>query len=296
MRRLWIIAHYDPQHGIARYVQSMIDAYRALGGEIILVSAGGLTKTARETLGGRVNEIIERENLGLDFASWRAALDRREMGIGYDEIIITNDSVFGPFSDISGIVAKIARDETSILGLTISRQHSIHIQSYFVGFNMRAFPREVFEAFWSDVRPLSDKTEIIHKYEIGLSQAALAAGLDLSAIFDARLPPNESWPHSAWRQSLPETPNILLACQLAYLQSSRLGNPTMNNWHEVMAAGVPYVKVELLRDNPARLNRNLVLRAIASYGERPISEVHEHLETLSARHQQNSSVSASPRR
>lgn len=275
MRRLWIIAHYDRAQEIAGYVMSMLRAYRALGGDVVLVSAGGLTQAARRKAGAVADQIVERENAGLDFASWRAGLEQRDMGAGYDEIVIANDSVYGPFADISGVLARLAR--VPILGLSISRERALHIQSYFIGFNMRAFPRALFERFWCGVVPLGDKDEIIRRYEIGLSQQALAAGVELAAVFDARRPAALPLVPQLWRQIAPERADPRRALSLLRAQLRRASNPTMFHWYEMMRAGAPYAKVELLRDNPIGLNRALVLRAIARYGARHVAEIAEHL-------------------
>ena len=70
--------------------------------------------------------------------------------------------------------------------------------------------------FWRGVVPLPFRRWTVGRYEIGLSQRVLTAGLTARALFPYRKP----------------------------------GNPTLNDWRALLDSGFPFVKRELLRDNP----------------------------------------------
>ncbi len=271
------MSHFDRRGGAADYVLSALRAYRRLGGEILVVSSAELTASARARLGAHADRLVERENVGLDFASWRAGLELSDMGRGQDEVIIVNDSVFGPFADISPMLASLSRPHIPVHGMTINREFCDHIQSWFVGFNMRVFPRSLFEGFWAGVVALPNKSQIIRQYEIGLSNRILAAGLPLSAEFDMRARRSGARLQSVCRQVIPERLSLRTYRELYGAQHSGLGNPTMYHWHELLRGGVPFVKVELLRDNPVGVCRSLVQSAIAAFGSDFAREASLHL-------------------
>lgn len=277
-RRLWVIAHFDSRGRVSAYVHTMLQAYRRAGGELMVVSTARLDANAEAALRGSADTVLLRDNAGLDFASWRCGLALRDFARDYDEVIVANDSVFGPFADITPIVARLSDPSVHLLGLTFSHEVAPHLQSYFLGFNLRVFPRDLFESFWSEVEALTDKEDVIRRYEVGLSQRVLGAGIPLTAVFDMRKPPEprailRSW----WRQVIPERADWGTFRTLHGAQRSRQHNPTMYHWHEMLAAGVPYVKVALLRDNPIGVRRGPIWRAIASHGIRFHDEARSHL-------------------
>ncbi|MBU6408568.1 MAG: hypothetical protein KGS44_15810 [Alphaproteobacteria bacterium] len=279
MRRLWVISHYDRGGGAADYVLGMLRAYRALGGDLLVVSTADLSVAARMALRNVADALIERENLGLDFASWRLGLEQRDGGAGYDEIILANDSIFGPFADISPFLARLRDPASPFLGLTLSLEVEPHVQSFFMGFNMSRFPRLVFDDFWDGVRPLTNKRAIIENYEIGLSRRIAEAGIPLSAVFDMRAAPCPS-AASLICQVAPEKPSLARIRALWAAMRSRVGNPMIHYWREALLAGVPYVKVELLRDNPYGVQRSLIHGAIGRYGGGHLAQVRSHLSYL----------------
>jgi hypothetical protein len=65
--------------------------------------------------------------------------------------------------------------------MTESLEQSLHLQSYFLYFKMREIPPKLWRQFWADVVPLDDKEAIVERYEVGLSQQLLAAGIELHA-------------------------------------------------------------------------------------------------------------------
>jgi rhamnosyltransferase len=206
-----------------------------------------------------------------------------DQGRGYDEIIFANDSVYGPFTDIAPILQRFSGTSTPFLGLTLTKEYAPHVQSFFLGFNMRVFPRRLFEAFWNSVEPLNDKNEIIDRYEIGLSRTIAAAGIPLSAVFDMREQRIRIGILKLFSQLSPERWTDVLAVRRIWgAQFTRRSNPMMAHWREVLDAGVPYVKVELMRDNPVGVSRSAVLKAVAAYGGPHAANIRAHLSAIGA--------------
>jgi lipopolysaccharide biosynthesis protein len=279
-RRLWIAAHYNHKGVVAPYFASALRTYRRLGGKLVTVTTATLNEGAREVLWALSDHVIERENIGLDFGSWRHALLAYDFASDYDEVIIVNDSVFGPFAPIDPFIQRLSLPDSPILGMTISREVADHIQSFFIGFNLKAFPRAVFERFWWDMQLLEDKNEIIQRYEIGLSRTALRAGVPLAALLDMRLSMRPYDISARFAQIMPNRFNWQIMQQLFTAQLSRRSNPMMYHWAEALNAGVPFLKVELMRDNPIEISLGPVRRALIGFGGNHADEVFSHLRSL----------------
>src|SRR5438045_8800342 len=89
---------------------------------------------------------------------------------GYKEVLMANDSVFGPLYDLGPIISTMNK-RFDIWGMTDSYEINYHLQSYFLYFNEPAIKSETWLDFWQrmDFTGLSN-WDIIVKYEIGLSQ------------------------------------------------------------------------------------------------------------------------------
>jgi hypothetical protein len=69
---------------------------------------------------------------------------------------------------------------------------------------------------------LRNREEIIHRYEVPMTERFREKGLRGAVLVPAR---------PGWGQA---------------------ENPTLHRWREILAAGAPYLKVQLLRENPHR--------------------------------------------
>jgi hypothetical protein len=99
-----------------------------------------------------------------------------------------------------------------------------------VVFGRAALDSQAWRQFWLRVRPAPSKYWLIRHYEVGLTQAMLRAGLVCKA----------AWPYEIGGSSVDKR--------------GRLFNPTAHFWRELLEAGFPFIKRELLHRNPARVD------------------------------------------
>jgi len=125
-------------------------------------------------------EVIPRENIGYDFVSYKVGLCSTSTD-DFDEIIVCNDSVYGPIFDISEVFGKMSGRECDFWGITDSNEISYHIQSYFIVFRKALIRSKAFSEFWGNVDSLENKNDIIRHYEVGLTSALTRAGFKPSA-------------------------------------------------------------------------------------------------------------------
>jgi len=237
-RRWAVFAHYDPDGMVAPYVLVHLRALRRLGFGILFVStAPDLDEEESGPLRALCADILLRENHGLDFGSWQHGLARLPVGTQLDELLLANDSVFGPLSDLQAARRRMVRAGADFWGITDSLQHDWHLQSYFLCFGAAVLRSEAFAAFWRQPFSGRSRDEIIRKGEIGLSQQLTRAGFRGAALCPVR-----SVAKMHGRRARMPAERLLHA------------NPTHFFWETLIRdCGCPFIKKELLRDNPERL-------------------------------------------
>ena len=165
-----------------------------------------------------------RPNRGLDFGAW-SALIAHGLTDGADEILIANDSVLGPFEPLAPLLRRMAGYDA--WGMVMSREGRPHLQSWFVLMTRGAFDRPAVRRVFAQDFAAMGKDEIIVHGELGLSAAFGAAALDVGAV---------------WRSEFRLRPADAIAT-----------NPMHFRWRQMLDAGVPFLKRELVERNPARI-------------------------------------------
>lgn len=118
-----------------------------------------------------------------DFGSWQELIKiiSWEKLSEYDELILTNDSVFGPLHNFKNFIENIEKDkEWDLCGINTAFDfHTWHISSYFLILRKNGFLSSVFKEHISSVQKESDTKKVIEKYEVGLSKKMLNAGYSI---------------------------------------------------------------------------------------------------------------------
>ena len=138
------MAQFDPRGTLGPHVRRQVEALAGAVDELVVVSTSELTGEARQFLAGAAR-LIERENTGYDFLSYKAGLDASDLE-RYDEVTITNDSYVGPLVDPARIFAEMAGRTADFWGLTETERVKHHVQSFFVTFRRSAIESDVFHA------------------------------------------------------------------------------------------------------------------------------------------------------
>lgn len=233
-RRLVILAQFDPDNALPAHVRLHLERLRKDADKLVLVSNSPIDERGLEIARRLCDSVIERENIGWDFAGWRDALAAEDMA-DYDEIVLTNSSVIGPLFDLAPIFAEMAARPCAFWGMVYSRQKGPHLQSYFLCFEASVFRSAAWAAFWRTVRDIRDKETVILRYEVGLTRHLTDAGFRVDSYI-----PSPRFPGS-----------------IRLLYSRRLGrfpapwsvnrvNRTIHRYFELILDGMPYLKASLL--------------------------------------------------
>lgn len=257
--------HFDRNGNVCAPVLSYIQDLAANGFSVVFVTnSGKLSAAAEAELQKICAAVYIRRNCGYDFGAWREMIETLHLPRpATTELIIVNDSMYGPLRNLDHILSKLNYAEADIWGLTESWQQRYHLQSYFLAFGPKALASPAFRAFWAQVKPVPSKVFIVREYEVGFTRAMLRAGLRCAAI----------WRYEdlvgmvlgqdvldglirAERSRLARADPIVVTRKLQITRirdaaAHRVAmNPTADLWRQLLLTGFPFIKRELLRKNP----------------------------------------------
>lgn len=243
--RLCVLSHWDRHGRIDDHVLHLLDHLQAAGCETILVSTCRQLEPRSLARARRVTAlIVHRRNVGRDFGSWRVGLDLAGDLAGYQQVILANDSIYGPLFRLDEVLERMSRDY-DIWGITDSWERAYHLQSYFLVFNARVAHSPFFQRFWRRYRFVSDKEFTINHYEVGLTRKAIKAGWTVGALFEY---PRLAATAVGCRDGDPQTRRFLRSA------ATQPVNPSHFYWRSLIEQHrCPFLKVELVRDNPSHV-------------------------------------------
>jgi hypothetical protein len=257
-----LFAHFDRAGAVRPHILRYLVALGEAGLSVVVVSnAGRLQADAMAALQAVCAGVIVRRNVGYDFGAWGDGL--RHLGLPRAEtrgVTLVNDSVYGPFAPLTPIIRRFDPAHADAWGLTDSWQRRYHLQSYFLWFGRAVLDSAAWRQFWANLRPLPSKHAIVRRYEIGLTQALLKAGLRCRAVWPyqallATVGADVSWSREKDDEMPPPARlrqrQVRRVLEAAGYRSPL--NPTSDLWRQLIEAKYPFIKRELLRDNPTRV-------------------------------------------
>lgn len=182
--RLCLFAHFDPDGRIDPYVLAHMSHLKECGFDVVLSSTSPVLDATDLECARRICRlVILRSNMGLDFVSWKVAMDKLGDAATYDRLLLTNDSIFGPFHSLSPLFSRMEEAPELVCGLTDNWEKHYHLQSFFLYFKKPIIEAKFFHTFWHDMRLYFDKEKIIEQFEVGLSRLLIRNRVQLKAIY-----------------------------------------------------------------------------------------------------------------
>lgn len=262
-RRVVLFVHFDRNGAVQPYVLQYLHALKDAGLSILFVSnAEELKPTALESIKPLCAGILLRRNVGYDFGAMREGLEHFGLPrADTDMLIIANDSVYGPLVPLDDMLSRIDFSVADLWGTTDSWQQRYHLQSYFLVASPALMRNRAWAEFWRQVRPVANKRWVIARYEVGITQWMLRADIGCAAMWPySRVVRDESLDTLHIDDGLPnsETADPLVQLRRRHVVHVRKHygasialNPTSDLWRQLLRLGFPFVKRELLRDNPS---------------------------------------------
>ncbi len=257
-----LFTHFDRRGRLGDHVVAYVRALHESGFSVVFVSnSGHLHQDSLELLQPFCRAIIVRRNVGYDFGAIREVLDLLDLPrVETERLLIANDSVYGPLLPITDMMNRVDFDVADVWGTTESWQYRYHLQSYFLLAGRRAMNSPAWQSFWRGVRQVSSKQWVVARYEVGLTQRLLKAGLRCQSLWpylDLLRDVINASPAEASEASKSDPIHQMRVqanqrLRSAVAQRTAL-NPTSDLWRQLLLAGFPFLKVELLRRNPTQV-------------------------------------------
>lgn len=259
MNRMLLYVHYNKFNELSPHVLYQLEQLRPLFSSICFISNSQLTKEAIEKLQCEhlVNNLIQRQNEGYDFAAWKEGiLSLFDEIKTFDSLTLMNDTCFGPLWNMQPIFDKFESDDTvDFWGLTNHAACQIrggsyvaeHLQSYFLSFKSQVIKSKVFSEFWSEVESLSNVQQVIDSYESKLTEKLVNFGFHYQSLLNLS-------------------------------QKPELGNVSIFRPDLVVQSGIPFVKIKAF--SHASHIAPFVLREIEEKSDYPSGLIISHLSAI----------------
>ena len=180
------VAVFAAHSGTARIPESTLLYLRGLRevvDDIVFVSSNPVLPGETEKLDGLVRFALFRDHCGYDFFSYRLGWEKAgELGLlapaVCDELLVCNDSCYAPVLPFMRCFSVMEKRRCDFWGMTANSSFvgTEHIQSFFFVFRRPVLDDGSLARFLGSVEPISDRWEVIRRYEAGLTAALVAEG------------------------------------------------------------------------------------------------------------------------
>ncbi|MBQ9199724.1 MAG: hypothetical protein IJ141_06045 [Lachnospiraceae bacterium] len=178
--RLGVYVIYDFENKIEKYTSIVLKELRKYVDYIVVVCNFEHCNEGLDYINDYCNEIYFRENSGYDAGAYKDALVHYitwEKAFNFDELLLTNDSYFGPLYSFDDMFNKMNNCKCDYWGITTSPKgeydnikYDTHIQSYFINFKKKTFHSKDFVKFWEDYVCKDNRFGTIVSYELELNK------------------------------------------------------------------------------------------------------------------------------
>jgi hypothetical protein len=188
--------------------------------------------------------LIMRTNFGYDFGSYATGLQCIKNFQYLDSLLFVNDSSVGPFGS-----ANIIEDKADFWSNTDSYQIKYHYQSYLFGFKISevSIPAIVEFFFGRGDIYTNEKDKVICNFELAMYDFFYSKGLSCKAIYSEKELKNAFLKRI---NSYFRSPELISKIKYYIVVMLIDANPTHHLWLELFTSGYPFLKKELVRDNP----------------------------------------------
>lgn len=262
MKRAVVFAHYDKDELVDDYVIYYLKSLKETAQNIIFVSCGNLSDEEKSKLDGIVSHIIAEHHEEYDFGSYKRGffyLKENNLLENIDELVLANDSCFGPFYPFTEIFTEMEKKDCDFWGITKNNfgyrkvpNHFFvrrpHIQSYFIVLKNNTFKSDDFTNFMKSIKPENNKCVVVSNYEIGLSEMLVEMGFRYDVYIDAYERINNMTIYK-WCQLILKYKMPFMKCSLPRLVNKNL--TTIEGYQEIIKQVSDY-PVELIENNVKR--------------------------------------------
>src|SRR5574344_1939535 len=210
MTRLALYCFYEKDGIVDDYVFFYLEELKKVANEIYVIVNGSLDEKYLPKLEGICKHVWIRENQGLDAYAFKYALENIQDVSNYDELILSNNSFFGPLFPLSQMFDDMYKHKGDLdfwgttihpkVDMIISKKQlhnyvNEHIQSFFVVFKKNVFTSPIFINFFKKLPKISCFTDAVVLFDLRLTEVLSSAGYKYGAYC-------ETYKHSTFNSSI----------------------------------------------------------------------------------------------
>ena len=196
--RLGIFLVHDPNGTVDDYILYLLDELRENVSRMAVVCNGDMLPDCVARLQTHADDIFIRDNKGLDCGGFKDAMANlfgwdnvRE----YDELVLVNDTCFGPLYPLREVFEEMAGRDCDYWAITkcgamlnVLDRHVVssheHIQPYFWVVRGDMLKSPDFERFWNEPEEVADDAVALNRYELRIAEFFKTLGYRESAYID----------------------------------------------------------------------------------------------------------------
>lgn len=272
MNRILLYIHYNKFDEVSEHVLYQLEQIKPLFSRVILISNSRLEKNYMrklEIIG--ITEIIQRANIGFDFAAWRDGMeyvgfDHLEK---YDSVTLMNDTCIGPLWPIEpyfrSFESAIDCDFWGMTNFKKTKYFREHVQSYFVSYSREVVSSKVFKSFWMNVKSYDNVRQVIDNYETKFTFELKRTGFNYQVVFN----------------TLGEKSDDMLHPDFSYYRP-----------FDILNHRVPFLKIKALQSHQEQANQlKCEIKSISDFPSEILENVYSSIEFFSNEIVRNEKIS-----
>ena len=272
MNRILLYIHYNKFDEVSEHVLYQLEQIKPLFSRVILISNSRLEKNYMrklEMIG--ITEIIQRANIGFDFAAWRDGMeyvgfDHLEK---YDSVTLMNDTCIGPLWPLEpyfrSFESAIDCDFWGMTNFKKTKYFREHVQSYFVSYSREVVSSKVFKSFWMNVKSYDNVRQVIDNYETKFTSELKRTGFNYQVVFN----------------TLGEKSDDMLHPDFSYYRP-----------FDILNHRVPFLKLKALQSHQEQANQlKCEIKSISNFPSEILENVYSSIEFFSNEIVRNEKIS-----
>lgn len=272
MNRILLYIHYNKFDEMSEHVLYQLEKIKPLFSRVILLSNSHLEKNYMrklEMIG--ITEIIQRANIGFDFAAWRDGMeyvgfDHLEK---YDYVTLMNDTCIGPLWPLEpyfrSFESAIDCDFWGMTNFKKTKYFREHVQSYFVSYSREVVSSKVFKSFWMNVKSYDNVRQVIDNYETKFTSELKKTGFNYQVVFN----------------TLGEKSDDMLHPDFSYYRP-----------FDILNHRVPFLKLKALQSHQEQANQlKCEIKSISDFPSEILENVYSSIEFFSNEIVRNEKIS-----
>ena len=195
MRRIGIFVFYDGKGTVDEYKIYLLKSLQPFLSDLIIVVNGFIENAGLEKLYEYTEYIYIRENRGNDCGAYKEVLINKYKEIEwlqYDEIILFNDTFYGPIIPWENIFNEMSSEKLDFWGLSRKKGGTMidgtvianHIQSFFLVIGRSMFCTPQWIRFWEELEYPNSYWDTVKNFEIRFTQFFAVCGFRFSSWLD----------------------------------------------------------------------------------------------------------------